>query len=121
MKLFFNLICIQNNTRNNVFTIYKNNYVVNICKKLESQGYLKILEITDREITCKKNKKYKITRIRRILPETYFSCVKIIVRKLDKSGVRELFFTTSQGILTSKELNEKKIGGVPLFILENER
>lgn len=117
-RIYSSFICHQNNTRTQEFKIFKNKFVLNLINKMCLEGNLDIIEDTGKELVLLKKKDYWVSNIKPNYPITYLECLKLIKRRTDLSEKRNIFFSTSKGLLTIKEIEHQKVGGVPLFMIE---
>jgi small subunit ribosomal protein S8 len=89
--------------------VIKSKLIVEICKKLTTIGYFKGFEAGQYEVTITLAPKLgKLKRVSRPGQRIYGSFNEL-PKIMDGFGTN--IVTTSQGVLTSKEVKEKRIGG----------
>jgi ribosomal protein S8 len=123
MILFFDFIVRFNNSRKKEITVRRNKLVLSILKKLETNSIIKLSDSSSyKTISFDRLINVRLVKNRKIYTQSYVELQKIIYRKLDKGSKTDLLFSTSEGLLYSKELMERKIGGIYLcLVMDSEK
>ena len=116
-KIYASFICHQNNTRTSEFRIFKNNFIMLLLSKMTEKNMLVIEKDLIREVIISKKKNYRLKGIKPHYSFSHLQCLRLIRRKTDTSGNKDIIFSTSRGLLDINQLFLEKVGGVPLFII----